>query len=111
MASDTLRYRVGSKRGWRRRLYKHSLAMRPCKSQWIDTAICSRVRITTRQWIKSPRGSGTPVAHDTQQVQLGQRVRSPYNHPHNLKVVGSNPIPATKKNPVDQSLTARSPGF
>src|SRR6201999_2258099 len=30
---------------------------------------------------------------------------------HNLKVIGSNPIPATKNNPVDQAPTPRLPGF
>jgi hypothetical protein len=30
---------------------------------------------------------------------------------HNLKVIGSNPIPATKIDPVDQALTPRLPGF
>jgi hypothetical protein len=30
---------------------------------------------------------------------------------HNLKVIGSNPIPATKINPVDQAPAPRLPGF
>ena len=30
---------------------------------------------------------------------------------HNLKVVGSNPTPATKLSPVDQAVMAWSPGF
>src|ERR1700687_5444001 len=30
---------------------------------------------------------------------------------HNLKVIGSNPIPATKINPVDQAVTPRLPVF
>jgi hypothetical protein len=30
---------------------------------------------------------------------------------HNLKVVGSNPTPATRFSPVDQPVTARLPGF
>jgi hypothetical protein len=30
---------------------------------------------------------------------------------HNLKVVGSNPTPATKLSPVDQAFTLRLPGF
>jgi len=30
---------------------------------------------------------------------------------HNLKVVGSNPTPATKSSPVDQALKPRLPGF
>jgi hypothetical protein len=41
-------------------------------------------------------GRGTPAAHDNKQAPLDQRVRPSLGHPHNLKVVGSNPTPATK---------------
>ena len=42
------------------------------------------------------RGHGAPAAHGAQQLVVGQRVRLLESHPHNLKVVGSNPTPATK---------------
>jgi hypothetical protein len=32
-------------------------------------------------------------------------------HPHNLKVIGSNPIPATKLSPLDQSVSSALAGF
>jgi hypothetical protein len=34
-----------------------------------------------------------------------------FGDPHYLKVIGSNPMPATKINPVDQSLVTCLPGF
>ena len=41
---------------------------------------------------------GAPAAHGAQQLLVGQRVRLLESHHHNLKVVGSNPTPATITN-------------
>jgi hypothetical protein len=48
------------------------------------------------------RGFGTPAAHGVREVLLGQKVGPHRSYPHNLKVVGSNPTPATKSAPPAQ---------
>jgi hypothetical protein len=45
---------------------------------------------------------GTPGAHDASKIYLQQWIIRSHRHPHNLKVVGSNPTPATKISPLDQ---------
>jgi hypothetical protein len=45
---------------------------------------------------RDPQGSlGTPVAHEVRHFLRNQYVRAYQSYPHNLKVVGSNPTPAT----------------
>ena len=44
--------------------------------------------------IRAP-GLGTPAAHDEQFYFTQQYLSWHLSHPHNLKVIGSNPIPAT----------------
>ena len=46
---------AGSKPGSRRRRCRLSLAMRRCKSRWIDTGTYSRATITGRRWTRLPR--------------------------------------------------------
>jgi len=49
--------------------------------------------------------TGTPAAHADYQVKLSQKLRPRFGHPHNLKVIGSNPIPANLRG-VGKTLTS-----
>ena len=47
---------------------------------------------------RDPQGSlGTPVAHEVRHFLRNQYVRAYQSYPHNLKVAGSNPTPATNR--------------
>jgi hypothetical protein len=55
MASDTSRYHAGSRQGSPQRRCRPSPATRRCKSQWTDTATCSRATTTAKRWTRLPR--------------------------------------------------------